>query len=468
MGKKTGGNSRKNTTRKEPKKPPKEKEEQEEIPDFTNGEVGDEDEEDKIVAVVEDCVDKINEKRCSTRERGLGTLARLLRRVYCESALEKRKQGLTSALVKSVSKGASEQETKLALQCLTLATFTLGSDSAETLFIEQEEMLTKIINDSDNPKEVRAEAVVCLASLAFIGCPDNEHLNQLAQSFASFFGTGKLGGSLSLSGNGISASYDEFEEYDEDYYDKDGEEEEEDDELPSVGLKERALGAWTAILCLLSDQYVTEDILPLNLGPLQDLLRDSEVRVRAAAGEAIALLFEKARNFHDESFDLRLFDDYLDEGVQSLLRDMQDLAQLNDRRTAKKAKVEQRRLFKEYFSVVSTGACDAEGITIQHQKFYFETFEEQVMLRFCRDVLASGFQAHFCHNDLLQQIFDVTINRTFKKKTMNDQEKRFFMSKNSVVSKTWTRNRKKERRVRSNQKALAFGDDDQPLNGSVE
>ena len=52
----------------------------------------------------------------------------------------------------------------------------------------------------------------------------------------------------------------------------------------------------------------------------------------------------------------------------------------------------------------TTGGCDPEVITIQHQRFTFNCFKEMVTLRFCRSLLGQGFHVHFGKNELIHDV----------------------------------------------------------------
>ena len=113
------------------------------------------------------------------------------------------------------------------------------------------------------------------------------------------------------------------------------------------------LGCWTALLTVANAKYVTENVLSPSFPILFSLLTHSSLSVRAAAGEAIALAFTIARDYYGDDFDMHMFDDVAEaDEVGHLLR---ELSNENDRHTAKKERVEQRKLFKTYSSIFETG-----------------------------------------------------------------------------------------------------------------
>lgn len=63
-----------------------------------------------------------------------------------------------------------------------------------------------------------------------------------------------------------------------------------------------------------------------TLQTLLDLLKNDDVDVRVAAGEAVALLVEKQRDVDEDNFELRAFADGGQVDVDDLLDTLQELA----------------------------------------------------------------------------------------------------------------------------------------------
>jgi len=63
--------------------------------------------------------------------------------------------------------------------------------------------------------------------------------------------------------------------------------------------------------------------------------------------------------------------------------------------------------------------------------------------------LGEGLQEHFENNDLLQQIFEISLDKSAKKPQLSAIEKRMYMSPNSPLSKVRTQNMNKQRNYKS-------------------
>jgi len=86
-----------------------------------------------------------------------------------------------------------------------------------------------------------------------------------------------------------------------------------------------------------------------------------------------------------------------------------------------------------------------EQLSFKFQKFQFDTWASIIHLNCLRECLGEGFHIHFVENQLLQDIFDIKLDKDAKKVQMSQREKRKFLSSNSEQSKRLSQNRSKQR-----------------------
>lgn len=235
------------------------------------------------------------------------------------------------------------------------------------------------------------------------------------------------------------------------------------------------VGAWE-----LGGTTFVEDHLRLLAG----LLEGDDVDVRAAAGEAVALLFDACDLASlPQSAPAADADD--EEGMPQRLEDivarMQDLARNrgDDTRRSKKDRASLRGTFRELCSIVEvrrpTGGSDrqwlagglwralsgaarflAQGGEIPEQKvklrhgdvLVVDTLAGNIQLNAFRSFLGDGFQPHLQHNSLLHDVFNYR-PREEQQERLTAKEKRMFRSPASAESKGRSQQRKQERQMMS-------------------
>lgn len=359
---------------------------------------------------LEDNLDLLSEKSGATREIALEAIFKELKNQYHEEFVTKSRLTLLDSLKKSLRKG-SAKERKFAALCVAMTSVTLGAEDDE-LVHEFQPVLSELISPQNTsvPEEAKATLAESLAMVCFIAADENQTLNVINELFAVVqHHTSK-------------------------------------NELVAASLR-----AWSLLVSTISKSTGIEPIVEQALQTLADLLKNEDVDVRVAAGEAVALLVEKQRDVEEDNFELRSFADIGQVDVDDLLDTLQELASDKNKLRARKDKLKQRLPFKEIVASVEEGIIPSETLSFKHQKFAFENWEKLIQLDAIRELLAEGLQAHFESNPLLHQIFDIAVDKQAKKTQLSSVEKRLMMSPSSPMNKARTQNRSKQREVKGNQ-----------------
>jgi len=216
------------------------------------------------------------------------------------------------------------------------------------------------------------------------------------------------------------------------------------------------LKCWGFLTTTLSLEHISDVVFPRYIGVFTELLKEEYLPVREAAGQNIALLIECQRNVDLEAFDINNYDGYL--SVDDLLNKIEELSLENTRYKAKKERLMQRSMFKPIRATIENGISPQEILSFKHQKISFEGWSEILQLNFFRHCLAIGFQNHVVYNDLFEEIFDMQLDKSKINNNMTAVQKRMIKSPNSALAKARTRNRTKQRIIRTT--LTTNGDDD--------
>jgi hypothetical protein len=211
-------------------------------------------------------------------------------------------------------------------------------------------------------------------------------------------------------------------------------------------VKASALYGWSLLLCSISKKYTYDTLLPDHLANIAGLLQHDNVDLRVEAGEAIALLVEVCRDVEQENFSFENINGYVD--TDELLDLLYELAQDKSKQRSRRERLKQKLPFKEIKEFIEQGEINVEEVEIKHQKFKFNSWAEIKTLDAFRDLLGTGFQAHFADNDLVQDILDISFRTDAKKTSMTALEKRMYMSPSSAQSKQRTKSLNKQRSLR--------------------
>jgi Interferon-related developmental regulator (IFRD) len=280
---------------------------------------------DELAERIQEIVDR---KRSSIqgREESLSAYCRLSKYHYAEDEVKHHLQDLLAAFAKSIKNESSVRETTLALQALELIAVTTNDDA---IYENVEALLARTIRDSAS-NLVKAAAIHCLGACTFFGGgEENSHLDQM-MFFLDI---------VASDGHSIDAPDD-----------------------PSSVIA--ALQEWGFLATEIEDlEGESEEAVQIFV----DQLESCDPGVQIAAGENIALLYEKSYTPQEEDDDQEDSEDE-DASVSSdvlklvkrynpyhntpqLERQLQSLATVSGKHISKKDK---KTLHANFASVLTT------------------------------------------------------------------------------------------------------------------
>lgn len=193
-------------------------------------------------------IDCLYEKRASTRERGLQNLVSLLARSFSYEEALVRKETLSSLMLGRIRKG-SALEASLACRGVALLVVTLGAGGdAESLQQDAQPVLEQAACHGKGVS-VKAAAIEALAVTTFVACNDPGVVDKCMTGFANLWKSGP------------------------------------------AKVSSAAIRGWSLLLSTLPAWRMTTSSVEAWLQGLAKQLHSEDVEVRAAAGEAIALLY---------------------------------------------------------------------------------------------------------------------------------------------------------------------------------
>ncbi|ONM59211.1 interferon-related developmental regulator family protein / IFRD protein family [Zea mays] len=321
--------------------------------------------------------------------------------------VENRYATLLSQFNNSVKKG-STKEFFLASHAIGLLAITLGAgNSSHEIMEESHPQLCRVLQAwSDASKMI--PALDCLAVITFVGATD------LAETESSLKAMWDVIHPKSGSNVGTVRK-------------------------PRPPVLAAAVSAWTFLLTTVGSWRINTDSWKEPIAFLSTLLEADDRAVRMAAGEALVLCFEL--NLLDVS---SCEDGDVNTGgtggsKNKLFLDMQALkakisglasnlsAEAGGKGADKKNLTDQRDLFQRILDFVKYGDCPEESIKIAGKRdvLRVSSWSELIQLNFLKRFLGKGFLKHVQENGLLQDIFDIKVDKT---ETLSSTDKKIFRS----------------------------------------
>lgn len=325
--------------------------------------------EDKVKELIEGTSQ--SQKSAKMRVDSLVTLRNTLASRYVNEFISSRKMTISDCIEKCLKKGKGEEQAAAAM-CAVSLLIQLGSgkDGEET-YGQLAPLLAVILADNSASCKARSACAEALGLCTFIACEELEQtmkvLTALENTFRHSYCKGD--GSVPCHSPEIAA------------------------------LHTSALTAWMLLVSTLPFSDTLLELIDSHLGRLHDVLRNSDVEIRIAAGEAIALLYEIAREI-DEEYEEGSFD--------SLCNDLKGLSTECNKYRAKKDRRQQRSSFRDILHSVENGDFSRERIRIDdHQSVLIGDWITKTKYdAFCH-ALGSGMKIHLQDNDLLRDVFEL-------------------------------------------------------------
>jgi hypothetical protein len=346
----------------------------------------------------------LDRKRSSTegRELTLNAFTSDLIRHYSKPEIQSRMSDLLPAILKSVKAGQSERETALGLKAIALMIITVPSD---TVYDAVANPIKSAISDSQYPA-VKVAAIHTLGVATFYGGASTEETEDIMELLLEI-----------ASSDGASI-----------------------EEADNADIVTAALQEWGFLATQLDDM---EDATEPAMDTFVDQLESSESRVQIAAGENIALMFEKSfteAESDDESADEEEREEIRRTGADSrmikrytvyrqqhnLTRSLEELTRASSKRMSKKDKKAIHMAFQDVLNTVEkptrgprySTALDEDGreygsrlkISIHGGgKMLIDRWWKLSRLNALKRLLQGGFLTHYERNEVVFESLPVII-----------------------------------------------------------
>lgn len=339
----------------------------------------------------------LDKKRSSTegRELTLNAFTTDLIRHYSKPEIQSRMSDLLPAVLKCVKAGQSEREMALGLKAIALMIITVPSD---TIYDAVANPIKAAISDSQHPA-VKVAAIHAMSVATFYGGASTEETEEIMEFFLEI-----------VSSDGASI------------------EEPDNAEIVTAALEE-----WGFLATQLDDM---EDATEPAMDTFVDQLESSESRVQIAAGENIALLFEKSYT-EAESDDDSADEEELEEmrrtrnggermikrytvyrQQHNLLRSLEELTRASSKRMSKKDRKAIHHAFQDVLNTVEkptrgprySTALDEDGreygsrlrVSIHGGgKMLIDKWWKLSRLNALKRLLQGGFLTHYERNEVV-------------------------------------------------------------------
>ena len=248
-------------------------------------------------------------------------------------------------------------------------------------------------------------------------------------------------------------------------------------EAVPTNLRAAALDCWALLSTTIEDLYIAgkDDVSTgrglILLSLLQECLDDSNVQLRSAAGECVALIHEARLNLGIMNSDQNTNDggdnttkntterqfrrgtwegSEWEETFDEIQQRISELSVESGHHMSKKAKKEQRATFREFQATIVDDETPEEVVNFRGGTLELSTWSEIIQLNFIRHCLQSGFQIQLLTNSTLQTIFGANGRMLNEFGGYSQLEKRLLLSKTSDAAKAADIDLTRKRRTRNN------------------
>jgi hypothetical protein len=336
--------------------------------DFADDGFGDDSFDDFESKMLEN-LNLIAEKSARTRCEALLFLKSGLASRQLSYFVNDRQATLMDAVERSLKKGKSDEQQN-ALLLAALVFITLGStDRMDALFKQLLPSLLASLQDNSLAAPVRSQCAVVASIGCFIAPNGADHIESIMQVLYALFS-----GSF-LKGNGIVPTLTP----------------------QTAGLHCNSLAAWTLLLTVCSNEGVLE-LADKSLPKIAQLLESSDLEVRLAAGECIALFNEIA---HESGRELN--SEQLDELCDRLLQMTKDCQKFR----AKKDLKVQRSSFRDILKSVEDGQAPHSIVRFGREILKLDSWRKRIQYEMLCNVMGTGINAHLASNELFRDIFEL-------------------------------------------------------------
>lgn len=341
--------------------------------------------EDELRDVIVQISERDRKKSHDMREHAFIKYSKILAAVYANSNISSHTSEIIKSCLHSIKNGRTEKESLEALRALMLTTIT---DPDEGIFSWTANTLKRIITDDDRIR-VKTRCIQAVANDAFFGGASTESTEDLMQFFMEIIESD--GYSVGAADEGVVVT--------------------------------AAIEEWAFLASSLED---AEEISTEAMPAFVDQLQSSDVGVQVAAGEAIALCFEKSyTEAEEDEVDhpgqhkyIQRYDVY--PRKDKLCETLKELSSGSKKYLSKRNKKSQKTAFKDILHSIEQPTLgprysEAENIDgkVMGSRMMIRVHRDGVMtvdkwwkllrLQHNRRILGAGFFTHFSQNPAISE-----------------------------------------------------------------
>nr|XP_043617870.1 interferon-related developmental regulator 1-like [Erigeron canadensis] len=374
-------------------------------------------------SVLDESLDALFVKRGSLRVKALADIVEAFNTSLPHKFVEKKCATLLHQCLNSVKRG-SAKETALASHAIGLLALTAGEGEKSQEILE--ESVTPIFEALRSRSEVSkiVSLLEGLAVSAFVGGIEPEETEKCMQIVWQVVHP-KLGPNVVAT-------------------------------KPSPGVITAVVSAWSFLLTTMDGWILDPKSWQESVSYFSSLLEKDDRSVRIAAGEALALIYERG---HLEKFCGSSKGDGISsrnvthiQGLRSkVLNQVRDLsAEAGGKGSIKKDLNTQRNTFRDILEFLEYGHTPETSVKIGGESLTTTTWSQLIQLNYIKGFLGGGFIKHMQENEFLHEVFSIAP----KKKSLSgavhvsEAEKRMYRSPNSIMNKARTQFLNKQRMIR--------------------
>lgn len=319
-----------------------------------------EDIEDDFEHILAENIDGATQRSSKERQCALIAVQKALKSRIISDFVSDRKITILDCIEKCVKRGSTEDRV-LASSIATLLCVQLGAGSeSQLVFKSLKPHLITVIQDKTATSAARSSCATALSVCCFIASEDADELFECLSTLEAIFDNKK------------TVKADE------------------------VGLYSSILLAWALLLSVTPprEAYI---LINKHIRRMKFLLETSDLSVRIAAGEILALMYEMGRDINE---------DFVGDnnGLCDLLR---DLATDGNKHKAKKDLRQQRSSFRDILKTVEDGIAPDEVVKFGTESIALHSWVRRRQYSALKEVLGTGVTVHLQENELLRDIFDL-------------------------------------------------------------
>ncbi|XP_064632666.1 interferon-related developmental regulator 2-like isoform X2 [Lineus longissimus] len=318
---------------------------------------------------VKDCIDGCTQKSAGGRQNCLKGLVTAFSKRYVFDFLLDRYVTITDSLERCLKKGKGEEQV-LAAKCAMSLVIQLGPGAeGNEVYRSIKPIMQTVMLDRSASSKARAACAEGMAVCCFIAGGDLEEVVTMLSTLETIFSASYLKG---------------------------------DKSPPTVTpemtqLHFAALNGWSLLLSI-SPPSAVDTLLYSHLPKLPQLLESADVDLRIAAGEAIALMYELARE-QDEEFE--------GDDIDNLCTILKRLATDSNKYRAKKDRRQQRSSFRDILKTIEIGESPELSIKFGPEVLIIDSWVRKRQYDMMCNCIGAGINVHLQENELVRDIFEL-------------------------------------------------------------